>query len=330
MVRLATRASPLALWQARHVASLLESANPGLAVELLPVRTTGDRQSEVPVWEMGGRGVFVGELQAAVLAGRADAAVHSAKDLQPIEPPGLCLAAVPERADPRDALVGARLAELGPGAVVATGSQRRRAQLAALVPGLVFKSLRGNISTRLDKVPPGGAVVMALAALQRLGLQPEPLEVLSTDVMLPQVAQGAIGVECRAGDERTMELLSCADDASTRATVEAERAFLAALGGGCDLPVAAYATWLPATSHAPGPSIARQAAGPTSQPEALGRSGGRLSLTGLLAAADGSVLVRQQANGPADDPASLGQEVARAVLAAGGEELLASFRESRP
>jgi len=298
-LRLATRGSPLALWQARHVAALLQAAHPALEVELIPVATAGDRASGVPVWEMGGRGVFVGEVQAAVLAGRAELAVHSAKDLQPHPTEGLVLAATPERADPRDALVGARLSELGPGSVVASGSQRRRAQLAALLPGLVFQSLRGNIATRLNRVPDGGAVVVALAALNRLGLEPEPLEVLGTDIMLPQVAQGAIAVECRRDDGAVPELLQAVDHAATHAAVEAERAFLAAIGGACDLPVAGYAAF----------------SGPD-----------RLRLEGLLAAPDGSAVVRCSAEGPAGSPGALGGEVAASVLAEGGEGLLASYR----
>jgi hydroxymethylbilane synthase len=281
---------------------LLQAAHPGLQVELLPVATAGDRAVEVPVWEMGGRGVFVGEVQAAVLAGRAEAAVHSAKDLQPIEAPGLCLAATPERGDPRDALVGCCLSELRPGSVVATGSQRRRAQLAALQPGLVFESLRGNIATRLERVPAGGAAVVAAAALGRLGLSPQPMEVLGIDVMLPQVAQGAIAVECRADDDGTRALVLRLDDAATRAAVDAERAFLAFVGGGCDLPVAAHATLL---------------------------AGGRLRLEALLAAPDGSAVVRRSAEAPAGDRLVLGREVGEAVLAGGGDKLLASYRSRR-
>ena len=299
MLRLATRGSPLALWQARHVAGLLQAAHPGLQVELLPVATAGDRAPEVPVWEMGGRGVFVGEVQAAVLAGKAEAAVHSAKDLQPVEAPGLSLAATPKRGDPRDALIGCRFSDLRPGRVVATGSQRRRAQLAALRPGLVFESLRGNIATRLERVPPGGAAVMAAAALDRLGLSPQPMEVLGTDVMLPQVAQGAIAIECRAEDEETQALVLRLDDAPTRAAVDAERAFLAFIGGGCDLPVAAHATLL---------------------------AGGRLRLEALLAAPDGSAVVRRSAEAPAGDRLALGRQVGEAVLTGGGEQLLASYR----
>jgi hydroxymethylbilane synthase len=296
---LATRGSQLALWQAGHVASLLRAAHPGLEIELVPLSTTGDQRPDVPVWEMGGRGVFVREVQLAVLEGRADAAVHSAKDLQPVDQAGLCLAAVPERGDPRDALVGAGLSQLGPGAVVATGSQRRQAQLAALRPDLRFQSLRGNIGTRLSRIPPGGAIVVAMAALSRLGLTPHPMEALATDVMLPQVAQGVIAVECRTGDTETRQLLSSIEHEGTRQAVEAERSFLAAIGGACDLPVGGHATI----------------------------SAGLLHLEGLLAAIDGGQVVRRAASGPPGEAAALGREVANQVLAGGGEELLAAHRE---
>jgi len=299
LVRLATRASQLALWQAGAVASQLRAGHPDLEVELVTVTTTGDRRGDVPVWEMGGRGVFVREVQAAVLSGQADAAVHSAKDLQPVVHPGLCLAAVPIRGDPRDALVGSRLADLAPGAPVATGSQRRQAQLAAARPDLVFTSLRGNIATRLSRIPPGGAIVVAVAALVRLDLAPQPMEILSTDVMLPQVAQGALAVECRAGDRATLDLVQPLDHGPSRRAVDAERAFLATVGGACDLPVAAHAS------------------------EA---AGGVLLLEGLLAAPDGSTVLRRAGSGPAGDATALGRRVAELVLAGGGKKLLAGYR----
>ncbi len=279
------------------MASLLRTLHPGLEIELVPVTTTGDRRSDVPVWEMGGRGVFVREVQSALLNGQADAAVHSAKDLQPVTAPGICLAAVPARGDPRDALVGSTLSALRLGAMVATGSQRRRAQLAWLRPDLMFQSLRGNIGTRLSRVPEGGAIVVAGAALSRLGLTPEPMEVLGTDVMLPQVAQGALAIECRADDVTHLELSGPVNDRAARQAVDAERAFLATVGGACDLPVAGHAT---ATGD------------------------GELHLEGLLAAPDGSALVRRGATGRPEDAVELGREVAEMVLASGGQELLAA------
>jgi hydroxymethylbilane synthase len=284
----------LARWQAEEVARLLRLANPDLEVELLVVATTGDRSQDVPVWEMGGQGVFVKEVQAAVLEGRADIAVHSTKDLPSVTAPGLVLAAIPGRADPRDALVGAPLAELGPGALIATGSVRRRVQLAWLRPDLTFTSLRGNIGTRLDRVPAGGAVVVAAAALERLGLRDRAAEILDVAVMLPQVGQGAIGVEARAGDYRARNLVASIDDAAARAAVTAERAFLARLGGGCDLPVGAYAQ-----------------AG----------AGATLVVEGLLASQDGRVVLRSSTTGPRAQAADMGSHLADELLAAGGADL---------
>jgi hydroxymethylbilane synthase len=291
-LRLATRGSTLARWQAVEVSRLLREKDPDRLVELVVVETTGDRRQDVPVWEMGGQGVFVKEVQAAVLEGRADAAVHSAKDLPSHAAPGLALAAIPTRADPRDVLVGSTLAGLGPGARVATGSVRRRAQLAWLRPDLTFAGLRGNIATRLDRVPARGAVVMALAALERLGLAGRAAEVLEISVMLPQVGQGAIGVECRADDEATAAALASIDDAPSRTCVEAERSFLARLGGGCDLPVGAYAV---AGSHG-------------------------ITVEGLIASPDGRVMLRGADSG---DSPSLGANLAERLLASGGSELMA-------
>jgi hydroxymethylbilane synthase len=238
-LRIATRGSRLARWQADRVAELL--AAHGVETELVIVSTTGDERTEVPIHAMGGTGVFVHEIQSAVLSGRADIAVHSAKDLPAGTPEGLLLASVPERADVRDALVGARLADLRPGSVVATGSVRRRVQLAAAVAGLEFAELRGNIETRLAKAQHHTAIVVAYAALVRLGLADRATEVLATAVMLPQVAQGALGVECRVDDSVALAALRAIDDNGAHACVNAERAFLAGIGGGCDQPLGALA-----------------------------------------------------------------------------------------
>lgn len=260
-LRAATRGSALARWQTAHVASLL-----GEEVDVVVVETTGDRRQDVPIWEMGGRGVFVKEVQAAVLEGRADIAVHSAKDLPSETPGGLAIGAVPERGDPRDALVGARLDDLPAGARVATGSVRRRAQLAALRPDLTFAGLRGNIDTRLRKAADFDAVVMAVAALERLGRDEHVAEVLDVDVLLPQVAQGALAIECRADDTRSREALARIEHGPSRRAVDAERAFLAELGGGCDLPVGAYAE--------------------------VDSADGSVHVRGLLASLDGHVVLR--------------------------------------
>ncbi len=241
-LRVATRGSALAQWQARHVADLLRSADPGLGTELIVIETTGDVRTDVPLHAIGGQGVFVKEVQQAVLDGRADLAVHSAKDLPSgPSPTGLVLAAVPPRGDARDTLVGATLAGLGPGARVATGAVRRRAQLAVLRPDLIFDDLRGNIDTRLTKVPEGGAILVAQAALERLGRTDRAAQVLSVEQMVPQVGQGALAVECRGDDDRARDRLAKIESSIDRGFVDLERAFLAELGGGCDLPVGAHA-----------------------------------------------------------------------------------------
>jgi hydroxymethylbilane synthase len=305
-VRIATRGSALARWQAEEVGRRLAGglvAGELVSAELVVVDTAGDRRQDVPVWEMGGQGVFVKEVQAAVLDGRADLAVHSAKDLPSEVAPGLTLAAFPVRADPRDALVGGRLDSLAPGASIATGSVRRRAQLAWIRPDLTFVGLRGNIATRLSRVPPGGAVVVAAAALERLGWSDRAAEVLDPSLLVPQVGQGAIAVECRADDVDVLALLAAIDDPSVRAAVEVERAFLARLGGGCDLPVGAYAQVAPA---------------------------GSIRVDGVLASLDGRIMLRATrysdaggagGAGGAGDRVALGTALAEGLLGAGGAEL---------
>lgn len=241
LLRLATRGSAQATAQSTAVADALRAAHPGLDVQLVFVETLGDQRADVPLHTMGGQGVFVKEVQRAVLDGHADLAVHSAKDLPSITADGLHLAAFCARRDPRDALVGSTLADLPPGATVATGSVRRRALLAAERPDLQFVELRGNIQTRLSKLPEGGALVMAVAALQILGLTDRIAEALEVDRMVPAPGQGCVAIECRAGDAATAALLAAVDHAPTREAVTAERAFLAELGTGCSLPVAAHA-----------------------------------------------------------------------------------------
>ena len=271
----------------------------GEECEVVAVESLGDRVQDRPIHEIGGQGVFAKEVQAAVQRGEADLAVHSAKDLPSgPAPEGLVLACVPERADVRDCLVGASLDLLGPGAAVATGSVRRRAQLAALRPDLSFVEVRGNMATRLAKVPPGGSVLAAAAALQRLGWADRIAELLDPSVMLPQVAQGALAVECRADDEEALERLAGIEDPVARRRVDAERAFLARLGGGCDLPVGALATDL---------------------------GDGRLRLEGLLA--DPAPL---RATAEGDDPTALGVLVAELVLGSVSPPTLRASAASGP
>lgn len=249
-VRLATRGSAQARTQAAAVAEALQAAHPGLATELVFVETLGDRTQtdDVPLHTIGGLGVFVKEVQLAVLRGAADVAVHSAKDLPSGTAEGLQLAAFCTRRDPRDALIGATLAGLPVMATVATGSVRRRAQLKLARPDLQFAELRGNIHTRLDKVPPGGAIVMAVAALEVLDLVERIAEHLPPDRFVPSPGQGAVAVECRADDATTIEILAAVDHRPTRRAVEVERAFLAELGSGCSLPVGAHADGLRLTA----------------------------------------------------------------------------------
>ena len=240
-LRLATRSSAQATAQSQAVADALMAAHTDLQVELVFVETLGDQRLDVPLHTIGGQGVFVKEVQRAVLAGHADIAVHSAKDLPSVTDDGLQLAAFTARRDARDALVGSTLNDLAPGATVATGSVRRRAQLQAVRPDLQFVELRGNIHTRLSKLPEGGALVMAVAALQILGLTERIAEALPLDAFVPAPGQGCVAIECRLGDTDTAALLASIDHAATRADVVAERAFLAELGTGCSLPVAAHA-----------------------------------------------------------------------------------------
>jgi len=284
-MRVATRQSALARWQAERVVELLGSRG-GIEAELVLVETTGDRRTDVPLHSIGGTGVFVKEVQEAVLDGRADVAVHSAKDLPAITPDGLVLAAIPERADARDALVGSTLDALPTGAVVATGSVRRRAQLAALRPDLGFAELRGNMHTRLDQASRYDAIVVAAAAFDRLGLADRIAERLEPSVMLPQVAQGALAVECRADDPDTLSLLAAIEDVAVRRPVDAERAFLAELGGGCSLPVGAHA------------SVVADSA---------------IRIVGLLATPDGRSVVR--ATDTDTDGETAGRRVAATLLA---------------
>ncbi len=225
--------------QSTTVADAIRAAT-GRGVELELVETTGDVRQDVPLHVIGGQGVFVKEVQRAVLDGRADLAVHSAKDLPSQPADGLAIAAFCERRNPADALVGAGLDSLPDGATVATGSVRRRAQLARVRPDLEFVELRGNIDTRLSKIPAGGAIVMAVAALQILGLTDHIDDELDVETFVPAVGQGSVAVECRSDDSDTAAALAAIDHAATRRSVEIERAFLAELGSGCSLPVGAH------------------------------------------------------------------------------------------
>lgn len=239
-LRIATRSSAQARTQAESLAAAIRAADPTVAVEWVYVDTTGDRDATTPLHQMGGQGVFVKEVQRAVLDGRADVAAHSAKDLPSVTPDELSIGAFTRRRSAHDALVGAALSDLANGATVATGSIRRRAQLMHLRPDLNFIDLRGNIPTRLERIPEGGAIVMAVAALEILGLTEHIAEVLDLSEAVPMVGQGCVAAECRVDDAETARVLSAVDDAATRRAVECERAFLAELGAGCSMPVGAH------------------------------------------------------------------------------------------
>jgi hydroxymethylbilane synthase len=309
-LKLGTRASQLATTQSRHVAEAITAAT-GVPVELVHISTEGDRSSAA-IAQLGGTGVFVTAIRRALLEGTVDVAVHSYKDLPTAPEPGLVMAAVPPREDPRDALVardGLTLGELPAGSRVGTGAPRRVAQLRALGLGLEIVPIRGNVDTRMARVVGRGgegadldAVVLARAGLTRLGRLAAVTETLDPLQVLPAPAQGALAVECRADDAVTRSLLAPLDDADTRACVLAERTTLAALEAGCSAPVAAYAE------------------------VAEGEDGAELFLRASVTALDGSDGVRGSATGPADDAERLGRELAADLLDRGAAELMAGSR----
>ncbi|HEY7717355.1 MAG TPA: hydroxymethylbilane synthase [Pedococcus sp.] len=306
-LRLGTRRSALATTQSGWVAQRLRDL--GHTVELVEIVTEGDVTS-APLATLGGTGVFAAAIRQALLAGEVDLAVHSLKDLPTAPEPGLVVAAVPEREDPRDALVardGLTLGELPSGAVVGTGSPRRVAQLAALGLGLEVKDIRGNVDTRIGYVRSGAldAVVLARAGLSRLGRLDEVTETLDPLQMLPAPGQGALAVECRSGDTEVRELLAALEDADTRACVTAERALLAALEAGCSAPVGALAEVVE------------------------GEAGPELSLRAFAGAADGTGDLRRSVVGPVDHAARLGADLA-AILLEDGAEFLAGPEERPP
>jgi len=250
-LRAATRSSPLARWQTEHVVDLLQAAHPGLEVEPVFLTSAPDKDLTQPISALGGKGLFAKEIQEAVLDGRADLAVHSAKDLPSQTVPGLTTAAVPERGDPRDVLVGAALIDLPVGATIATGSNRRRVQLQHLRPDLRFVELRGNIQRRVSIAgtraqdgtgPLITAIIAAGAAMLRQDMESSITDWLPAHVMTPQVGQGALAIECRDDDAATAELLGAIEHGPSRRRLDAERSFLVALGGDCDLPAGAHAT----------------------------------------------------------------------------------------
>src|SRR6516165_417264 len=307
-VRIGTRASALALWQAREVAARIAAQPDAPAVELVHIRTTGDQQADVPLWQVGGRAFFTREIGRALLAAEVDVAVHSLKDLPTQLDEGLVLAALLPRADPRDALVsrsGAALAQLPAGARIGTSSLRRRAFLARLRPDAIQLELRGNVPTRIERLQRGeyDAIVLAAAGLVRLGLARHVTEYLSVESFPPAVSQGVIGVCARSGDEATLRWLAALDERDARLAASAERALLRRLEGGCQVPLGALATV----------------------------EGGRLTLMACVCALDGSRHLTANASAPAAaaEAEPLGVRVAEELLGRGAGELMASERQAR-
>ena len=312
-IRIATRRSRLARWQTDHIAARLRAAHPGLEVEIIEVVTKGDQVRDRALSAIGERGLFTRELERVLLAGRADIAVHSLKDMETTLPAGLELLAVPVRVDPSDALVsrhGVRLAALPAGALVGTSSIRRRAQLLAVRSDLRFDDLRGNVPTRLEKLAAGegglDAIVLARAGLERLGFLERVTEVISTEVIVPAVGQGALGIEGPVADERVRALVTPLEHAPTRLAVTAERAFLRRLHGGCQVPAGALARV----------------------------DGETIALDGVVCALDGGSLLRGQVSGGAADPEGLGTGLAATLLGRGADRILAAveaaFRTGTP
>lgn len=267
---LGTRGSILARTQSQHVADAITAAT-GIPVELRIISTRGDRNQSQPLAQIGGKGLFTLELEEGLRAGSLDFAVHSLKDLPTDDPDGLVLGALPEREDPRDAWVGPSIADLPQGAVVGTGSLRRASQVRALRPDVVIEDIRGNVETRLAKRDSGkyDATILAMAGLRRLGIERPDIHALSPDQMVPAVGQGILGVQCRAGDARILDVLASIDHAETRRCATLERAFLATLGGGCNVPAGCHARIVDGRLHAVA-MAAPSAEGPVTRVERTG------------------------------------------------------------
>jgi len=301
-LRIATRKSPLALWQAHHVRHKLQSIHPTLSVELVEMTTKGDKILDAPLAKIGGKGLFVKELEQALLSKQADIAVHSMKDV-PVEfPEGLSLAVIMRRESPYDAFVSNRyndLKALPKNAIVGTASLRRQCQLLALRPDLEIRTLRGNVGTRLNKLDNGefDAIVLASAGLKRLGMEERIRALLPAEIILPAIGQGAIGIECRIDDKLTQTLISPLNDFSTNHCVKAERAINATLGGSCQVPIAGFA------------EIA----------------GNILNIRGLVGSPDGSKILRSQKVGRVEEAENLGKNLAEDLLTQGADRILSAI-----
>jgi len=299
---IASRESALAMWQARHIQARLQALYPDATVEILGMTTTGDQILDSPLARIGGKGLFVKELEQALADGRADLAVHSMKDVPMNLPEGFALAATGEREDPRDAFVSVRyqrLEDLPQGSVVGTSSLRRQSQLQARFPHLMIESLRGNLQTRLRKLDEGqyAAIILAAAGLKRLGLEERITQLIDPENSIPAVGQGALGIEIRADRDDMRELLNPLNHPDTAACVEAERAMSRALAGSCTVPLGAYA-------HI---------------------ENGALRMTGFVASMDGSEMVRDSVEGAPSDADALGRALAEKLIARGADRILAAL-----
>jgi hydroxymethylbilane synthase len=294
MLIIGSRGSQLALWQAHWIQSRLEASGEQSSIEI--IKTTGDKITDVALSQVGSKGLFTKEIEEALLAGAIDIAVHSLKDMPTDLPAGLTLAAIPEREDPRDALVGRALEDLAPGARIGTGSLRRSAQLRALRPDLQIEDIRGNVDTRLRKLDEGrcDAIVLASAGLRRLGWEHRITELFNPGIMCPAVGQGALAVETRDDNGNAFQIARRLEHADSRARVTAERAVLAALGGGCQAPMGSHAYV----------------------------DGQTLTIVAVVVSPDGKQVIRQGRHGPIDDPVGVGRALAGQLLAAGAKEIL--------
>jgi len=299
VLRIGTRRSKLALGQSEWVKKRIEGRHPHAQVQLVRIKTTGDKILDSPLAKIGGKGLFVKEIEEALLNERVDLAVHSMKDVPATLPEGLILASFPEREDPHDAFVSIdypNLDQLPQGARVGTGSLRRAAQLLHIRPDLELLPLRGNVDTRLRKLEAGEfqGIILAAAGMRRLGIEDRISQVLPTEQILPAIGQGALGLEVRRDDEETIGLINFLNDKETQVTVEAERAFLKELEGGCQVPIAAFSRL----------------------------SGGRLELEGMVAELDGSKIIRDRITGARNEAEDMGIRLARRLLASGADEVL--------
>ena len=302
VLKIGTRQSLLALWQSNHIAACLRKQYPDCEVVLKKIVTKGDRILDVPLAQIGGKGLFTKEIEEDLLSGEVDLAVHSLKDMPTVLPEGLCLTAITERANVGDAFVSNKynsFAELPLGAVVGTSSLRRKAQLLAARPDLTIRDLRGNVDTRLRKLDEGlyDAIILAAAGLERLGHGDRIKAVIPSSVCLPAVGQGALAIECRTNDAEVRQMLDFLNDAPTVYATNAERAFLGLLEGGCQVPIGVHADV----------------------------EGDKIKIEAIIAALDGSTVLRDTVEGPASDAVALGQGLGRKMLANGGQEILGAI-----